>query len=144
MKTSHLTHKVSSSEYDSEYLSGCAMLIKKDVFKKIGLFDERFFLYYEDADFSLRAKKANFDLIINPKSHIQHSEQSNNNASKIYWLVLSGLLFFKIHSNVVQKIWHFIYITMRRIKNFYKLFTAKDAAAKEVHRAFIDFKKIPR
>jgi GT2 family glycosyltransferase len=144
MKTSHLTYKVSSSEYKSDYLSGCAMLIKKDVFKKIGLFDERFFLYYEDADLSLRARKAGFDLIVNPKSPIQHSEQSKNNNAKIYWLVLSGLLFFEIHSTIVQKIWQFIHIAMRKIKNFYKLFLSKDTNAIEVRRAFIDFKKIPR
>ena len=142
MRAIHLTETTSKSPYSSEYLSGCAMLIKKEVFKKIGLFDERFFLYYEDADLSMRAKKANFDLLIDPSVRIQHFEQSSRNSSKNYWLVLSGLLFFKIHASLAQKIWLFIYLPLRKIKNFYKLNFTKDLFASSVHQAYQDFKKI--
>lgn len=143
MRAIHLTENTSKLPYSSEYLSGCAMLIKKAVFKKIGLFDERFFLYYEDADLSVRAKKAGFNLLIDPSSHIQHFEQSSANSSKNYWLVLSGLLFFKTHATWQLKIWFFIYVLLRKIKNFYKVHFLRDSGARSVRRAYIDFKKIP-
>ncbi|NTW26710.1 MAG: glycosyltransferase family 2 protein [Candidatus Moranbacteria bacterium] len=143
MKTLHLTEKTSGNSYSSQYLSGCAMLIKKEVFKKIGLFDERFFLYYEDTDFSLRASKAGFSLMIAPIAHIQHLEQSTGNNSKIYWLVLSGLIFFKIHTSSKQRVWLFLYINLRKIKNFYKIHFTNDLTALEVQRAYRDFKKLP-
>lgn len=142
MKTIHLTKKISDIPYSSEYLSGCAMLIKKDVFKKVGLFDERFFLYYEDADFSLRSKKAGFDLLIDPTITIQHLEQSSSNDSKNYWLVLSGLLFFQIHSNAFWKMWHFFYLLLRKIKNFYNTDIKKDSAALKIRQAYRDFRKL--
>ncbi len=41
-----------------DYVSGCCMMIRKDVFDEIGYFDERYFLYFEDVDFCLRAKRA--------------------------------------------------------------------------------------
>ena len=55
-----------------DYVSGCAMMIKRPVLEKIGLLDERYFLYFEDADFCLRAKKAGFKVAVEPKSLIFH------------------------------------------------------------------------
>lgn len=142
MKNMHLTKKSSNNIYSSEYLSGCAMFIKKEVFKKVGLFDERFFLYYEDADFSLRAKKAGFGLLIDPVTTIQHLEQSTANDSKNYWLVLSGLLFFQIHSCTFWKVWHFFYLLLRKAKNFYNIYIKKDSTALKISQAYKDFRKL--
>lgn len=44
------------------FLPGCAFVAKKDVFESIGGFDERYFLYYEDTDWSLRALERGFAL----------------------------------------------------------------------------------
>jgi len=46
------------------YAIGGAMAVHKDVFEKIGLLDEKYFLYFEDADFSVRAGKAGFDISV--------------------------------------------------------------------------------
>ena len=55
-----------------DYVSGCAMMIKRPVLEKIGLLDERYFLYFEDADFCLRAKKAGFKVAVEPRAIIEH------------------------------------------------------------------------
>ncbi len=55
------------------YITGAAMLIKNEVFEKIGYFDEHFFLYYEDVDFCLRAKKAGFATAVVPHVSIYHA-----------------------------------------------------------------------
>ena len=55
-----------------DYVSGACMLIKKRVFEKIGLFDQRFFMYLEDVDFCLRAKKAGFTIAINTSVVVEH------------------------------------------------------------------------
>ena len=143
MKTEHLHQTQSEIPYSTEYISGCAMFVKKDVFKKIGLFDERFFLYYEDADFSFRAKKAGFDLFMIPSSHIKHFEQSSvTNKLKTYWLVLSGLLFFRSNSSFLNKLWIiFIYLPLRKTKNFYDLLFKKSLTAHDVRKAYKDFGK---
>ena len=145
MRALHIFKPQSKNPYLSQYLSGCAMLVKKEVFKKIGLFDERFFLYYEDTDLSFRAAKAGFELLVDPSTYIQHLEQSSyNNPKKNYWLVLSGLIFFRTHSSFAQKVWLFHYLTARKIKNFYDLISSENPLATEVRRAYVDFKKIPR
>lgn len=55
-----------------DYVSGCAMMIKRPVLEKIGLLDERYFLYFEDADFCLRAKKSGFKIAVEPRAIIEH------------------------------------------------------------------------
>ncbi len=143
MRTRHSYKLVSDQPYATEYLSGCAMFVKKEVFKKIGLFDERFFLYYEDADFSVRARQAGFDLLVVPSAKMNHLEQSNEkNSAKTYWLVLSGLLFFHTHASAVQKVWLQAYLALRKTKNFYDLAFSKNKAALDVRRAYQDFKKL--
>lgn len=58
---------------DVDYLSGCALLVRKQVFDKIGLLDDRFFFYTEDVDFCLRAKRAGFTLRVVPDAIVWHS-----------------------------------------------------------------------
>lgn len=143
IRTTHIFKQKSSEPYETDYLSGCSMLISKDVFKKNGLFDERFFLYYEDADFSLRAKKAGFKLIIDPAIKIIHLEQSNTeNISKNYWLVLSGLIFFNAHARGLKKAWVFLHLFLRKLKNLYAVYFLKNINAREIRRAYLDFKKV--
>ncbi len=55
-----------------DYLSGCCLFIKRKVFEKIGFFDEKYFLYFEDVDFCLRAKRAGFKIALDPKVIIFH------------------------------------------------------------------------
>ena len=119
------------------------MFVTKEVFKVIGLFDERYFLYYEDADFSLRANLANFKLLVIPSTKIIHLEQSTtNNDSKVYWLVLSGMLFFLTHSSFLQKIWLYFYIILRKIKNLYAILFAPTPLAKDIRKAYRDYRQM--
>lgn len=60
-----------------DFITGCCMLIKKELIDRIGNLDERFFLYYEDVDFCLRARKAGYDCLIVPNSKIWHKISSS-------------------------------------------------------------------
>ena len=62
-RTTHdekIAASLSAPRNDISYVSGACMLVKREVFEKIGFFDEKFFLYFEDVDFCLRAKQAGF------------------------------------------------------------------------------------
>ena len=59
-----------------DFVSGTAMLVRKEVFEKIGLFAKDYFLYYEDVDFCLRTREAGWDCIINPEAEIIHFASS--------------------------------------------------------------------
>lgn len=59
--------------YEVTYVTGAAMLIKKEVLDTVGLLDETFFLYYEDVDFCLRARIKSFKIYCNPHVSVSHS-----------------------------------------------------------------------
>lgn len=140
MKAIHVKNPISDKPYDSQYITGCAMLVFKDVFKKIGLFDEKFFLYYEDADFSLRAVKAGFPCKIEPSAKVIHDENSENNLNqKTYWLVLSGIIFFKKHSPILLKPWIYIYLSLRKLKNLVDIILRGNELARSVRKAYQDY-----
>lgn len=57
---------------DPDYLSGACLLIRRELLEDIGLFDEGYFFFFEDADFSLRAKQAGWNLAISQQALIEH------------------------------------------------------------------------
>ncbi len=55
-----------------EFITGCAMFVKFKVFGRVGLFNPKYYLYLEDADLCLRAQKAGFKLLFEPKATLWH------------------------------------------------------------------------
>lgn len=62
-----------------DYVSGACMMIKKEVFEKIGFFDEQFFMYFEDVDFCLMAKQAGFRIAVDQKVIVEHQIEEHRN-----------------------------------------------------------------
>lgn len=57
---------------ETSWSSGAAFVIRRDVYEKIGGFDEQFFMYVEDVDLSWRVRAAGYKLKYVPKAVIQH------------------------------------------------------------------------
>jgi GT2 family glycosyltransferase len=70
-----------------EYATGCAMLVRPDVIRRVGTFDPRFFAYCEDLDLSIRARDAGFRVLFAPASVVYHdvSEDSGRVSLRIYY-----------------------------------------------------------
>lgn len=66
--------------------SGAAMLVRSRVFERIGPFDDAYFMYLEDVDFSLRARNAGFKVVLNPKAIAWHEYRLSLGLRKIMWL----------------------------------------------------------
>jgi len=61
--------------YEVDYITAAAMFLKKELVKKIGLFDDIFSpIYYEDSDFCIRARRAGYKVIYAPNIKIIHHE----------------------------------------------------------------------
>ena len=59
-------------------VSGSCMMFKREIIKKIGLFDERFFLYFEDTDFCFRTIKAGYKVVYYPEAQIIHHKSASS------------------------------------------------------------------
>jgi len=53
-------------------VTGCAMLVRREVFSRIGPLDSRYAMYYEDADFCYRARGAGFEIWCVPRARMWH------------------------------------------------------------------------
>jgi hypothetical protein len=62
---------------EPDFLTGCAMLIKKEVVNKIGLLDPTYFAYYEDTDYSYRTRSAGYKVQTIPQSVIWHKKSAS-------------------------------------------------------------------
>ena len=68
----HLTDAAAAAR--SDYIVGASLLIRREVLERIGLLDEGFFLYWEDADFGLRARRAGWRLAVAGDAVVYHKE----------------------------------------------------------------------
>jgi GT2 family glycosyltransferase len=81
---------------ETDFVTGCLFITKKEVLEQVGLFDERYCLYFEDSGLGLRIKKAGYKLMIDPKIKIWHKvAQSSGIGSPLndYFLTRNRLLF---------------------------------------------------
>ena len=70
-----------------DYATGCAMLVRPAVIRRIGSFDPRFFAYCEDLDLSMRARRAGFRILFVPASVVYHEtiREPDRGALRIYY-----------------------------------------------------------
>ena len=93
--------EVDKGQYDKEreidFASGCCMLVKKEVFGKTGMFDNRYFLYYEDNDLCQRTRRKGFEILYEPKAVLWHknagSAGGSGSALQDYYITRNRLLF---------------------------------------------------
>lgn len=66
-------YQVADATCCAQWLNGCCLLLRTEAFRRIGGFDERFFLFYEDDDLCLRMRKAGFECLFEPAASARHT-----------------------------------------------------------------------
>lgn len=84
---------------ETSWVSGCCMLIKREVFEKIGFLDKDYFNNYEDVDFCARAGAAGYQIAVVPSSKIYHKFAASMGGKfspfYTYFRTRNNLLFLK-------------------------------------------------
>lgn len=115
----HLNKKCDAK---ADYYSGVCLLIKSAVFNILKGLDDHYFLYYEDADFCLRAAKAGFKLNYCPKVKIfHHLSVSSNKFGKKKLLILSKshLRFCRSHLPPTSIPFYYLFNFYLRLKTLF-------------------------
>lgn len=93
--------------HDIDWLAGASMLIRREVFERVGLFDEDFFLYFEELDFTRRAAAAGWRTRYAPDSKVVHlvgqstgvtARHARPGRTPSYWFESRNRYFRKHHS----------------------------------------------
>ncbi len=66
---------------ETDFCTGCCILISREVMETVGMLDDKLFLYYEDVDFSLRTRNKGFKVLYSPESVIWHHNGGSSGGS---------------------------------------------------------------
>jgi GT2 family glycosyltransferase len=94
------------TERQVDWISGCFMLVRANILKQLGGFDEQFFYYYEDMDLCRRIRQAGYSIIYTPQAEIIHLKGQSTNQR------LSSVV-FALDSQVTRYLYYYKYYGMR-------------------------------
>ena len=81
---------------NTDYITGCCLLIKREVIEKISQIREDYFLYYEDTDWNMRAQRVGYKCGVVPSAKIYHKGSASSTEFSypyIYYHTRNGLIF---------------------------------------------------
>jgi hypothetical protein len=79
-----------------DYATGASMLVRRQLIEEIGYLPERYFLYFEETDFNIRAKHAGWKVLLEPRSRVLHNRRSWGSVPApyyVYYYVRNRILF---------------------------------------------------
>lgn len=87
--------KVEIEEYSEIiYASGCSFIIRAEVFREIGGYDENLYMYHDDLDISLKTKLTGRRVIIAPQSIVWHKYEFERSVRMLYYMERNRMLTF--------------------------------------------------
>lgn len=94
------------TSFEPDYVSGCALMISRELFGRIGGFDEEFFLYEEDVDLCKRVRAEGGSIRYVPEARIvHHRNRSTENAGEFARAAYrkSQIYYYEKHHGVIQR-----------------------------------------
>ncbi|ANI15376.1 glycosyltransferase family 2 protein [Pseudomonas citronellolis] len=110
-----------ASVRECDWLPGCYYLVRREVIEQIGLFDPRYFLYFEEVDHCKRVKQAGWKVVYYPHTTVVHigGESSKSNAGvestgrQVSTMQIeSELLYFRKHHGVAGLALHMLLVSL--------------------------------
>ena len=88
-----------------EWISGCAILVRKEVIDQVGMLDERFFYYWEETEWCLRARRGGWNIFLVPTAKLWHKGVQRDykpNPNVTYYNTRNRLLMMAKHSAPIK------------------------------------------
>jgi len=95
-------------------LTGCALMVRAEVFDRIGLFDESYFAYYEDVDLCHRARLAGYEAYFYPHATVRHSVSASSRHQRSirrlpeYFMIRNRIYFMRKYSG--RTVWSLFWL----------------------------------
>jgi GT2 family glycosyltransferase len=89
-----------SLAHEVDWISGCAILVRREVIKQVGMLDERFFYYWEETEWCLRARESGWRIMQVPQARLWHKGVQRDyepNPSVTYYATRNRFLLFAKH-----------------------------------------------
>jgi len=95
---------INTPEFECDFVPACGLLLKREVAEKIGEWDNDFFLYHNDVEYCLRAKKMGYRVLSVPKARMWHKVSSTvkpYSPMMIYYKGRNKMFLFKKYGDKV-------------------------------------------
>jgi hypothetical protein len=128
---------------ETGYLTGCCLLATAEAWRKVGLLDERYFIYAEDADWCLRARAAGYKLLFVPTARLWHRVSASSggamNPWKVYQRLRANVTLWSRHARGAARLtWLPALLAQQAAYSALLLARGRFAAALAVPRALLD------
>lgn len=114
-----LDHGQRSVPRDVDYVTACCLLAPARVFQEVGGLDERYFIYFEETDWNLRARARGYRCRYVPDSRIYHKvsqAMKTGSPTADYYYARNRLLFFLTHAPSRYRLWLIAIYTARSLR----------------------------
>jgi GT2 family glycosyltransferase len=128
-----------SPPYKTEFACGCCLLAPAQIFRERGLFDERYFAFYEEAAWCATIKKAGLDFYVVPKAVIYHKgSKSVPGLVSTYLMTRNRLLWMKENLSFSKRLESFPFLTTNLLGQYLNILgLTKEHLSKKHSRAII-------
>lgn len=120
MKPGQIAEPKSDVAFPVDWVSGAALVVRRELFDRLGGFDEKFFMYFEDMDLCKRAKESGCEIKVLPKVQVTHlvgaSREGKAKQKRDYYD--SQDYFFRKHYGITSM------ITMKLLRWPYRIFSS--------------------
>lgn len=109
----------------TQFITGCCMMLRTEALRDLGLLDDRYFVYWEDADWCARAARAGHQLLYVPHAIIRHKISPGlgyDTPTYHYYIFRNNLLFIRNHVSWGWKPLATAVLTKRALRETAKLF----------------------
>lgn len=128
------------------YAHGAAMMVKREVIERVGMIPEDFFLYYEEIDWSIKIRKAGFQIWYEPACTIFHKESKStgrNSPTRAYYLTHNRFLLVKRNYKGINKFISYLYLIIASsTDSLFNLIRGHNDLSKSIMSGIITFLKI--
>lgn len=128
---------------ETGYLTGCCLVATRGVWERVGLLDERYFIYAEDADWCLRARALGVPLLFVPTARLWHQVSASSggasNPWKIYQRLRANAALFARHARGLARVtWAPAFLAQQAALAVALVLRGQGRAAAAVPRALAD------
>ncbi len=105
--------------YGVDYVTGCALCIKREVIERIGLLDARYFIYYEESDWCMRARAKGYEVMVIPSARIWHkvsATMKQDSPATTYYMTRNAFLFLARHMRGRARVAALARVSLRELR----------------------------
>lgn len=136
-------------QYEKEtrisFATGCCLLLPVRVMERAGMLDERFFLYYEDTEYSFRLRELGIPIVYCPQAVMYHKVGASSKGADsplcAYYIARNWLLCSRLHLGRRYPLFLLYYILNRTVCCLLWLFRGKGALVRATLRGIGDYRK---